>query len=96
MNFIPLSYHQMEDLYLSPPQYAKMHNLKAELTKFLALNSYAAKVILEPGEYKNYISAQSALFSAASRWKMPIQVTVIQGELYLINLNIKPHKEATT
>ncbi len=96
MNFIPMTYCQLTDLYLTPPQYAKMHDLKAELTKFLELNSYSAKVELEPGEYKSYLSAQSALFSAASRWKMPIQVTAIRGELYLINLNIKPHKEATT
>lgn len=95
MNFIPMSHSQLTDLYLAPPNYAKMHDLKAELTKFLSLNTYSAKVELEPGEYKSYISAQNALFSAASRWKMPIQVTVIRGELYLINLNVKPHKEAT-
>lgn len=89
MDFEPLSVGEFFQL-AHPQKYCEPHDLKQCLSEFMQLNCYAARVLIEPGEYRNMASLRSALSTAVYRYyKHSIQVFLMKNEVYLVNMDYK-------
>lgn len=63
-------------------------NLKDYLKEFINMDVKYAKVEFNENDYKTHISAHAALFNAALRHCLPVEVRIINKEVYLIRKDI--------
>lgn len=69
----------------------KNTKLQTILDGFMRSDALAIRCNILPGEYSNMVSAQATYHKAVKRYKCPVAVRVLNGDLYLIK--IRPSKE---
>lgn len=89
MIITPMSREEFQRLPTNQRRSSYRHNLKKLLQEFLNTGVYAVKITDLYPEYTSFQSAHAALCLGARRYRYPIQVTAIEGDLYLINLSYK-------
>lgn len=66
------------------PIRGRMHRMQVEVETFMSMNIKMAKIDYVECEYKNPMACYKSFWTAVRRYAMPIQVTMIDGEVYLI------------
>lgn len=60
------------------------YRVETVVNQFMQMNVEAVKVNFSEYEYKDVYSAYSSLYKAVKRLKLPIDVRISKGEVYLI------------
>lgn len=71
----------------------KPTKLQTVLDEFMRSDALAVRCIMEPGEYSNASSAQSSYHAAIKRLGYPIAARILNGDMYLIKLEIYDKEE---
>lgn len=71
----------------------KPTKLQTVLDEFMRSDALAVRCIMEPGEYANASSAQSSYHAAIKRLGYPIAARILNGDMYLIKLEIYDKEE---
>ena len=71
----------------------KPTKLQTILDEFMRSDALAVRCIMEPGEYANARSAQSSYHAAIKRLGYPIAARILNGDMYLIKLEIYDKEE---
>lgn len=71
----------------------KPTKLQTILDEFMRSDALAVRCIMEPGEYANASSAQSSYHAAIKRLGYPIAARILNGDMYLIKLEIYDKEE---
>lgn len=71
----------------------KPTKLQTVLDEFMRSDALAVRCIMEPGEYANASSAQSSYHNAIKRLGYPIAARILNGDMYLIKLEIYDKEE---
>ena len=71
----------------------KPTKLQIILDEFMRSDALAVRCIMEPGEYANASSAQSSYHAAIKRLGYPIAARILNGDMYLIKLEIYDKEE---
>lgn len=85
MKFEPVSTETVNKLF-------KSTKLQTVLDEFMRSDAQAVRCLMDAGEYANIRSAQSSYHGAIKRLGYPIVARAINGDLYLIKLDMY-HKE---
>lgn len=86
MKFESVSTETVNKLY-------KPTKLQTVLDEFMRSDALAVRCIMEPGEYANASSAQSSYHAAIKRLGYPIAARILNGDMYLIKLEIYDKEE---
>ena len=81
---------------VSPETVNKLYKptkLQTILDEFMRSDALAVRCIMEPGEYANASSAQSSYHAAIKRLGYPIAARILNGDMYLIKLEIYDKEE---
>lgn len=71
----------------------KPTKLQTVLDEFMRSDALAVRCIMEPGEYANASSAQNSYHAAIKRLGYPIAARILNGDMYLIKLDIYDKEE---
>ena len=71
----------------------KPTKLQTVLDEFMRSDALAVRCIMEPREYANASSAQSSYHAAIKRLGYPIAARILNGDMYLIKLEIYDKEE---
>lgn len=71
----------------------KPTKLQTVLDEFMRSDALAVRCVMAPGEYANASSAQSSYHAAIKRLGYPIAARILNGDMYLIKLEIYDKEE---
>lgn len=81
---------------VSPETVNKLYKptkLQTILDEFMRSDAQAVRCVMSEGEYANASSAQSSYHNAIKRLGYPIEARILNGDMYLIKLEIYDKEE---